>query len=263
MKNKERAMSNTAILHDDAIGEAPPKRRKGWVKLAVLAAILVGLIVAFKFLPIQGWLKSFVAWADGLGWWGRVVLGAAWIPVCVLLVPGSLLTLGTGFTYGLWEGTIIVSLGSTIGSAVAFLVGRTAARDWIGARLEGNARFASIDHAIGREGWKIVFLTRLSPIFPFNLLNYGLGLTKVPFWHYVLASWIGMLPGTFMYVYFASVAKELTASVDTGVAGKVALGIGLAVTIVITIFVTRIAKRALDRAVADGASAPAAGEEEA
>jgi uncharacterized membrane protein YdjX (TVP38/TMEM64 family) len=116
-----------------------------------------------------------------------------------------------------------------------------------------NEKFAAIDQAVGRQGFKIVFLTRLSPIFPFNMLNYAFGLTKVSFGKYALASWIGMLPGTIMYVYFGATLRSLadaaTGNVETGTAGKIFFWFGLAATIVVTVFVTRLARRALKQAV--------------
>src|SRR2546428_9111738 len=138
-------------------------------------------------------LASFLEWVQGIGPWGAVLFGAVYVPAAVLLVPGSLLTLGTGFVFGLAKGTVIVSLGSTAGAAAAFLVGRTLAHDWVARRTAGRPRLAAIGRAVEIEGFKIVLLTRLSPVLPFNLLNYAFGLTAVPFRTYVVASWVGML----------------------------------------------------------------------
>jgi uncharacterized membrane protein YdjX (TVP38/TMEM64 family) len=149
----------------------------------------------------------------------------------------------------LWWGSIYVSIGSTLGATSAFLVGRYLARDAIARKIEGNERFAAIDRAEANEGWKIVGLTRLSPDFPCTLLNYAFGLTRVKFSHYVLASWIGMMPGTVMYVYIGSQAKAASGE-RTRTTGEWALyGVGLLATVVVTIFVTRVAKRALAKKV--------------
>ena len=122
-------------------------------------------------------------------------------------------------------------------------------------KIKGNKKFNAIDNAVGKEGIKIVLLTRLSPVFPFNLLNYAFGLTKIDFWKYALASWIGMLPGTVMYVYFGASLRSLaditTGEVETGTAGQVALWIGLLATVTVTVFATYIAKKALKEAVPD------------
>jgi uncharacterized membrane protein YdjX (TVP38/TMEM64 family) len=141
------------------------------------------------------------------------------------------------------KGAALVSLASTLAAAIAFLLGRFALRDWIVKKLAHRPAFKAIDEAIGREGWKIVLLLRLSPVFPFNLLNYALGLTSIRFWPAVLASWIGMLPGTILYVYLGSLAQVATK--ETTVAQKILYGVGLLATLVVTIWITRIAKKAL------------------
>ena len=227
------------------------RRSRGWIRIAVIIAALAGLVVAVKFLPVVEYLNDLLTWVDGLGLWAPLVLILIWIPVCVLMGPGSILTLGTGFLFGVVKGTILVSIGSTLGASVSFLVGRKFARGWVGAKIAGDEKFAAIDRAVGREGWKIVLLTRLSPVIPFNLLNYGLSITRVRFWHYVLASWIGMLPGTIMYVYIGTTLKtlaEAAGSPDTGIAGKIAFFGGLALVVVVSIFITCIARKALSKA---------------
>jgi uncharacterized membrane protein YdjX (TVP38/TMEM64 family) len=198
------------------------KQNRKWL---ILLAILVLLILALLVLPVKDWLVSALEWTQGLGLWGPVFVAAFYIVACILFLPGSVLTLGAGFLFEVIVGTITVSIGSTLGACAAFLVGRTIARNWISKKVAANEKFAAIDDAVGRQGFKIVLLTRLSPVFPFNLLNYAFGLTKVSFWKYALASWIGMLPGTVMYVYFGaglrSLADVATGDVETGVAGKI------------------------------------------
>jgi uncharacterized membrane protein YdjX (TVP38/TMEM64 family) len=151
--------------------------------------------------------------------------------------------------FGVVTGTIAVSLGSTTGACAAFLVGRTIARDWVNQKVQGNARFSTVSDAVAREGFKIVFLTRLSPVFPFNLLNYAYGLTTVPFWKYALASWIGMLPGTVLYVYIGSTIGSLAdlaaGNLHGGTAQTALKWVGFAVTILVTVLITRIARKAL------------------
>jgi uncharacterized membrane protein YdjX (TVP38/TMEM64 family) len=147
------------------------------------------------------------------------------------------------------KGSVIVSVAATLGATAAFLVGRYLARDRVVRMIEGNERFQAIDDAVGREGWKIVGLTRLSPVFPFNLLNYAYGITKVSLRDYFLATWIGMIPGGVMYVYLGSLAGSIATLGRQGgdrTAAQWALyGLGLAATIVVTIFVTRIARKEL------------------
>jgi uncharacterized membrane protein YdjX (TVP38/TMEM64 family) len=175
---------------------------------------------------------------------------------CVAFLPGALLTAAAGLLFGVLLGTVYVSIASVTGATLAFLIGRYLARNWVARKIEGNASFKAIDEAVAREGWKIVGLTRLSPAFPFIFLNYAYGLTRVSLRDFVLASWIGMLPGTIMYVYFGSLAENL-ASLGAGGREKTPqewalLIVGLVATIVVTVFVTRIARRALSRKVAAG-----------
>src|SRR5262249_6857951 len=145
-------------------------------------------------------------------------------------------------------GCIYTSIGATLGATAAFLVGRYLARGWVAKRIEGNATFSAIDRAVADEGWKIVGLTRLSPVFPFNLLNYGFGVTRVKLRDYVLASWIGMMPGTILYVYLGSLARA--AGDRTRTPAEWALyGVGLIATILVTITITRIARKALARKI--------------
>ena len=214
-----------------------------------IAVLVVLLGVAWVF-PIGAWLVSFLAWVQanpGISW---VVFIIAYIAACVLLVPGSLLTLGAGFVFGLPVGVAIVSVSSTLGASAAFLIGRYFVRDWVEGRLSSMPKFAALDRAIGERGALIVLLTRLSPVFPFNLLNYGLGVTRVKFLHYVGASWLGMLPATGLYVYLGSVGQSLTAlfagELETNLLTQVMFFAGLAATLLLTILITRFANRALN-----------------
>lgn len=213
----------------------------------LLAAVLV---LAIRF-DAPALLRDLLDRIAALGWRGAAVFVGVYTLATVLFIPGSILTLGAGLVYGLGPGTLVVSLASTLGAAAACVVGRFLARDWVRGRIAGNPRFAAIDAAVGREGWKIVLLTRLSPVFPFNLLNYAYGLTAVPLPAYVLASWVGMLPGTLMYVYIGSLAGSLaTLGSNEGPGGTlqwIGYLVGLAATVAVTVVVTRIARRALSQ----------------
>ncbi len=184
----------------------------------------------------------------GVGPWGPVCFILRYWLACVFLIPGSLLTLGAGVVFGVARGTVLVSVAATLGATAAFLVGRYLARDWVAAKVEANPKFKAIDEAVAKEGWKIVLLTRLSPAFPFNLLNYGFGLTRVSLRDYFFASWAGMLPGTALFVYAGSLAGDL-AALGRGRSRTPAewalYGIGLAATLGVTWFATRLARRAL------------------
>jgi len=237
------------------------RRQHAWRWLLPVIAVVVLLLAVTSALSDPRVRKSLVSaleWAHGIGPWAPVAVAAFYVVACVLLLPGSVLTLGAGFLFGLVEGTIVVWIGATLGASAAFLVGRTLARQWVAKKVAGDARFRAIDRAVGREGFKIVLLTRLSPVFPFNLQNYAYGLTDVSFWHYVLASAIGMLPGTVMFVYLGAAAGSLAqiaaGQVKGGPAQHVFLWVGLAVTVAAAVLVTRIARRALKEAVAEEGS---------
>ncbi len=219
------------------------------VVLAVAAVVL--LLAAGKYLHVQELLKDVLARIAGLGMWGPVIFIAIYILASVLFIPGAILTLGAGVVFGVVKGSVIVSIAATLGATCAFLVGRYLARDWVAGKIEGNQKFKAIDEAVAREGWKIVGLTRLSPVFPFNLLNYAFGLTRVSLRHYFFASWIGMFPGTVMYVYIGSLAGDLARLGSDGrtrTPAEWALYIvGLIATVTVTVYVTRIARAALEK----------------
>lgn len=197
-----------------------------------------------------GRIELFYSWVEGLGYLGFIVYAGAYIGATVLFIPGSLLTLGAGFIFGVVKGSVIVSIGSVIGAAFAFLISRYLARERIEKRFGQNSKFKAIDSAIGKEGGKIILLLRLTPLLPFNLSNYLYGLTAVRFWHYVLASWIGMMPATVLYVYIGSLGKTAAEAATGGMdSGKLALNIvAFLATVAVTFYVTRIARKALKEA---------------
>jgi uncharacterized membrane protein YdjX (TVP38/TMEM64 family) len=226
--------------------QGPPRGRAAVRILAALALVALVLIAGRRF---GAQLPEFARWVQSLGAWGPLAFIAGYAAAAVAFVPGSLLTLAGGAIFGLARGTLFVFAGAVLGSAGAFLVARYAARGAIERRLEGNARFAAIDRAVASQGRKIVFLLRLSPVFPFNLLNYALGLTRVRFVDYLVAS-IGMLPGTLLYVYYGKLAGDVAALAGGAAVARDArywtlLAAGLAATIVVTAYVTRLARRAL------------------
>jgi uncharacterized membrane protein YdjX (TVP38/TMEM64 family) len=219
-------------------------------KLLLGAAALAGLVVLGRFLG--GYVPVFREWVDDLGLWGPVAFIFGYAAAVVAFVPASALTLAGGAIFGLARGTLYVFVAATLGSCLAFLVSRYWARANIERKLAGNERFASIDRAVGEQGRKIVFLLRLSPVFPFNLLNYALGLTRVRFADYAIAA-LGMLPGTLLYVYLGTIGGEAVAAAagagtERSTAETTLLVVGLVATLVVTTLVTRIARRALAEA---------------
>lgn len=221
------------------------------LKLVAAVAVVMLLFAAARYFHAQELLKDALARIAGLGIWGPLIFTAIYILASVLFIPGAILTLGAGVVFGVVKGSIIVSIAATLGATCAFLVGRYLARDWVARKIEGNQKFKAIDEAVAKEGWKIVGLVRLSPVFPFNLLNYVFGLTRVSLRHYFFASWIGMFPGTVMYVYIGSLAGDLARLGSEGrtrTPAEWALYIvGLIATVTVTVYVTRIARAALEK----------------
>ena len=219
-------------------------------RLLLVGGGVVGLVVLGRTAGAA--LPRFASWVQGLGVWGPLVFILGYAAATVALAPGLVLTLAAGAIFGLARGTLYVLVAATLGAAAAFLVARHAARSAVERRLAGSPRFAALDRALAAEGRKIVFLLRLSPLFPFNLLNYALGVTQVRFGDYVLAS-LGMIPGTLLYVYYGKLAGDVAtlaagAAVERGAGYWVVLVLGLVATVAATAVVTRSARRALQAA---------------
>ncbi len=232
--------------------DAAPARRLPLAKLALGLAALAGLLWLGRSLGAE--LPRFAAWVEGLGALGPLVFVLGYALAVVAFAPGSVLTLAAGAIFGLAKGTLYVFVAATLGASAAFLVARHLARGAVERRLAGNARFAAIDRAVGEQGRKIVFLLRLSPVFPFNLLNYALGLTRVRFADYFVAC-AGMLPGTLLYVYYGKLAGDVAqlaggAGAQRGAGDWAVLLLGLAATVAVTTVVTRAARAALREAEA-------------
>ena len=242
------------MLHPSPLAPAqPPARSTRLVKLAVGVIALGALLILGR--SAGDAIPEFTAWVDQLGAWGPAAFILAYAASVVALVPASLLTLAAGAIFGIASGTLYAFVAATIGATLAFVVSRYLARGAIERKLADNPKFQSIDSAIGEEGRKIVFLLRLSPIFPFVYLNYALGLTRVGFADYVVAS-VGMLPATLLYVYSGKVAGDVAAlaggvELDRGPADYAIWIFGLAATILATALVTRTARRALAEATSE------------
>ena len=221
----------------------------------VTLVTLVGLAV-WK-LPARQWSEDFILWIRTFGAAGAWIYGAAYGLGVVLMVPGSALTLGAGLVYGPLIGLLIVSPASVLGATGSFLVARYFARDWVERKLRAYPRFAAIDRAIEKQGFKVILLVRLQPVLPFVLLNYGLGLARVRLRDYMLASWIGMMPATLVYVYLGSalhnVADLFSGTAKHSPAAQALFWGGLAIGIVLLVVLTRIAKNALQQELREAA----------
>lgn len=235
----------------------PESNKPTLISHGAKAALIVVVVALLIWLGREGgaYIPRFSEWVHRLGPWGPVAFILGYAVATVAFIPGSLLTLAAGAIFGLLGGTLYVFIGATLGASGAFLIARYVARSAIEAKLEERPKFRSIDRAIARQGLKIVALLRLSPIFPFNLLNYALGLTRVRFLDYLIAC-AAMLPGTFLYVYYGKAIGSLAAlaagaHVEKGTGYWTVFALGLAATAVVTALITRVARRALNQEVED------------
>lgn len=219
--------------------------------LIILIAVALLSLLAWK-LPVKDWLLSLLEWTENLDPKLAIpIVILSYIIACVFCLPVWILTVSCGFLFKITMGTLVVSLGQTLGVCAAFLVAKTLAGKTVAKKLTSRPKFEAIDKAISSEGFKIVLLTRLSFLFPYNILNYIYGLTKVKFTDYALGSWLGMLPATIMYVYCGAALNELTEvkqGVNTGPVGKVFLYIGLFTAIIVSVIIARIANNAIKKA---------------
>ena len=217
----------------------PLKEKWFWGCLIVIGIILCQI----QFNLIQT-IPKIIQWIESLGIIGMSLFVLVYILACIFLIPGSPLTVGAGAVFGFWTGLILVSVGSTLGAVAAFLISRYLARGFIEKKIDKSHKFSAMDMAIKREGWKIIFLARLSPIIPFFLLNYALGLTKIRLRTYIISSWAGMIPGTVLYTYIGSLGKTILTT-ENSLADWVILGAGLIATVSVTLIISKIAKRSL------------------
>lgn len=219
------------------------------MKRLVLAAGVVAVLVGLAWvLPVSEWTLALAGRIRGAGAGGVLVFIAIYVVAEVALVPGSLLTMAAGFAYGPILGLLIASPASVLAATAAFLLGRTALRGWIQRQIAGSARSRALDRAVARNSFKLILLLRLSPVIPFNVLNYALGLSDATLGRYVLASFVGMLPGTWLYVYLGSLATTAAGLTDVKAGARthiVLLVAGLAATAAAVFFVTKAARRAL------------------
>jgi uncharacterized membrane protein YdjX (TVP38/TMEM64 family) len=243
----------------------PSKRRFHSRLKLILIGSLVAIVSSFaaplanaagKYFHLQELLQTSLIQVKSLGLIGSIAFIAIYNLATLLFVPGSILTMKGGCLFGIFWGTVYVLIAATLGATWAFLLGRYLSRDWVCRQIGKNPKFQAIDRAVGKEGWKIVLLTRLSPIFPFNLLNYAFGVTQVSLKDYILGS-LGMIPGTVMYVYIGSLASDLATldmsnrptTTETQILQWVIRIIGLMATIAVTVYMTRLAKKALDQSI--------------
>lgn len=219
---------------------------KQLLKIAAALIVVGALIVAFRVLPVGDWLRSFQTYVRGLGALGYVVYIVVYAVCVVAFVPASILTLGAGAIFGFVGGTIVVVIGATIGATLSFLLARTVMRKRIEAMTASNKKSRALDRAIAAEGMKIVFLVRLAVVFPFTYINYAFGLTAIPLWRYVIATFLGIIPATAAFVFASSAATKAAAG-ETGNITKIVYIAGGVIAIVVSILIGRVATKAIAR----------------
>ncbi len=227
--------------------------QENWSTIISVLVILSALTTLIAILPVRHYIIIILAWIRGLGPLGPLAIIFLYLITCILFLPRSIVSLGAGFLFSAGAGLATVSIGSTLGACAAFLVGRTLARKWLFQKVSGSLIFNTLNQAIIRQGFRIILLTRLNFILPFSMLNYISSLTRIPLWKFALASFIGMLPGSIVYVYLGQAAgsllKAVTGNFQQTPAQQLLFWIGLAVTIIVSILVTLYARRALQQAI--------------
>lgn len=206
--------------------EQSGRRTSGWWRLVVAAVVVVlGVLAArhyglFDLITVKN-IDTLDAWFKGFGIWAPLLFIGIWIVACVFFLPGLPIAIVGGLVFGAVWGTVYSSVGSTIGATAAFLVGRYAARGMVEGLVAKNAVLRKIDEGVRQQGWRMLMITRLVPLFPFNAQNYVYGLTRISLPTYVIVSFVCMLPGCIAFNFAAG-------SVRTGQFGKFFLYLAVA-----------------------------------
>src|SRR5690349_21915622 len=219
------------------------------LRRAALLVIIIAIgALGYLLLPLRDWSSQFETYIRSLGALGPLLFAFAYMVLTVVLFPASILTLGAGSLFGLKTGFFAALLGANLGALCSFLLARSFLRDRVVRWTAAHPKFRFLDEAIGKQGFKMVLLCRLSPIFPFILLNYFLGLTSVRTAAYVCANLLGMVPAMFLFVYAGAAARETLESQPTGPADfyqQILKYVGLVATLAVFVVITRVARRAL------------------
>ncbi|MDP3921070.1 MAG: TVP38/TMEM64 family protein [Candidatus Omnitrophota bacterium] len=223
------------------------KGQRFWIRLMILAILLS---LAY-YLNTQGILPKVLDWIDDFGPWGPVVFMGVYILTCIFFVPSFVFTFSAGILFGVLKGLAFSLLAHGIGSTAALLTGRYLARGWVERIYARNEKFELMDKTIEKKGWRVVLLARLTPIFPFLIGNYIIGLTRIPAFHYFLATVIGSIPSAAVYVYLGSITGSLAAMNAQGrqrtpLEWALLIG-GMVAAIILVLYLRRIARNALSR----------------
>lgn len=238
---------------------ALPSSRRRFPQWILPAIIVIGFILAYTLLPLKDWLGDAGDAVRALGGLGIVLYAAAYTVGTLFFFPAALLSLCAGFAWGALDGFAVAVPSAALASVTAFTISRYLFRGKFRAWLMSRPKAAAIYESVNKRGPVLVFLLRFSPVAPFPIINYALGLSRIPLWQFALATFLGMMPITFLYTYTASVARLLGTEVGMSTEQKVFIAIGLVITVAVTIWVTRAARRAM-RESAPTPATPAASE---
>lgn len=211
-------------------------RARVLLRLGVLVALSAATAVAYVNRAQMGG-DAMQAWIGQAGRMGPWLFVVAYALATVLFMPGSVITLAAGAIFGPILGAICSLAGASLGAVAAFMIARYAAGDWVGRRSRGW--LDQVVRGVEHEGWRFVAFVRLMPVFPFNALNYGLGLTRIPLAQYAAATFVCMAPGAFAYAYLGSVGRE-AAEGGANVVGKLVMAAGMVAALV---FLPRLIRR--------------------
>lgn len=181
---------------------------KHLLRIIVLAIVVAGIALAMRYREVLS-PEALQAWVDGFGIMGPLVFMLLYTVATVFFLPGSVITLAGGAIFGPVWGTVYNLTGATIGATLAFLIARYLGGDWVEQKSAGRVK--QLKHGVEKEGWRFIAFVRLVPLFPFNLLNYTLGLTKIRLSHYIIASYLCMLPGAVAYTWLGYAGREAVA----------------------------------------------------
>jgi uncharacterized membrane protein YdjX (TVP38/TMEM64 family) len=211
--------------------------------------VLVGILAAAWAVHASGLFRALLDRLEQLGPWGAPLFVALYVLTCVLFVPSFVFTFSAGALFGLPRGILLSLTGTGLGALAAFLLGRHLVRDWVVRAFAGNREFQAVSAAVGRRGWKIVALARLSPVFPFLIGNYAFGVTPISARAYLLATVLGTIPSTSVYVYAGSLTGDLATLQERARTPLewALLGLGLVATVALSVYLRRVALVALRR----------------
>lgn len=211
------------------------------------------LILLADRVELDRTLTSLLQWVDSLGTLGAIAFIAIYIIATIICVPGSIMALAGGALFGKLIGTILVFISGFLGACCAFSLGRYLLRDWVKRRLEKNSYLKAINKVVVAEGWKIACLLHLSPIIPFNILNYALGASQITYKNFIVATSVGILPGVILYVFLGSTIGDLTMAVmgksdsANSTIQWLVSAIGVVATLALTIYLAKIARQQITK----------------